>query len=91
MQADEHENFTLLIDATAANTEGLRRLILNKVRRDRVAIRVRLDAETIAAIQMMAVVRVIGDIFDYSSGRDFRILGYTIDTKNKVADLVLWG
>lgn len=91
LQADEHENFTLLIDATAANTEGLRRLNLNKVRRDRVAIRVRLDAETIAAIQIMVVVRVVGDIFDYSGGRDFRILGYTIDTKNKVADLILWG
>ncbi len=89
--ADQFENFTLLVDATAANTEGLHRLNLHKVRRDRVAVTVRLDAATISVIQMMAVVRVIGDVFDYQSGRDFRILGYTIDTKYMTADLVLWG
>ena len=89
--AEEHTSDTLLVDATAANTEGLRRLNLHKVRRDRVALRVRLDEANIGLINMMAVVRVIGDLFDYQSGRDFRILGYTLDTKNMVADLVLWG
>lgn len=89
--ADKYENFTLLIDATAANAEGLRRLNLHKVRRDRVGVRMKVDVESLGLIKMMTVVRLVGNVFDYQSGRDFRILGYTLNTKNMFADLVLWG
>lgn len=89
--AEEYTNYTLLVDASAAATENTRKLNLHKVRRDRVSVRVMLDSETITAITMLAVVRLEGNIFDYSSGRDFRILGYTINAKTASADLVLWG
>lgn len=91
MLADKYENFTLLIDATAANAEGLRRLNLHKVRRDRVGVRMKVDVESLGLIKMMAVVRLIGNVFDYQKGADFVILGYTLNTKSMFADLVLWG
>lgn len=89
--ASELTGSTLLIDATAAQTEATRRLNLYKAERAMYSVRAGLDATTLAAIDLGCVVRLQVDRFGMSAGKDFRVIGFTADYRLSILDLTLWG
>ena len=82
---------TLLIDATAAQTEVDRRRDLYKVRRDLLEVRVRLDAALAAAIDIGNVVSVAVPRFGMTAGKLFLVIGVRTDLRDGRLDLTLWG
>lgn len=82
---------TLLIDATAAQTEATRRLTLYKAERATITARLALDPALLATLDLGAVVRLTLPRFGMSAGRDFRIIGLQPDYRLRVIDVTLWG
>ncbi len=89
--AETLEVETNLADATAAQTEANRLLALYKVRRDTLSVRVALDADLAAAIDLGAVVSVAVPRYGYGSGRLMRVTSIRTDLRNGMLDLTLWG
>lgn len=82
---------TPLVSAASAASEAARRLALYGVRRDRVRVVVRLDAATLAALQLGSVVRLTHPRYGYGDGPLFRILALQLDLRLNRAELLLWG
>lgn len=82
---------TLLIDATAAQTEATRRLTLYKAERATITARLGLDPSLLSTIDLGAVVRLTLPRFGMSAGRDFRVIGLQPDYRLGVIDVTLWG
>lgn len=82
---------TLLIDATAAQTECTRRLTLYKAERATLTARLALDESLISTLDLGAVVRLTLPRFGMSAGRDFRVIGLQPDYKLRLIDVTLWG
>lgn len=87
--AGELEAETLITAAADAASEAARLLALYKVRRDVFDITV--PATTAAGIDLMAVVRVVYARYGMDAGRDFRLIGQTLDLANGNIILSLWG
>lgn len=82
---------TLLIDATAAQTECTRRLNLYKAERATITARLALDASLISSLDLGVVVRLTLPRFGMAAGRDFRVIGLQPDYKLRLIDVTLWG
>lgn len=82
---------TALADATAAQNEATRLLNLYKVRRDTLSVRVALDADLAAAIDLGSVVSVQVPRYGYDSGRLMRVTSIRTDLRGGILDLTLWG
>lgn len=82
---------TPILSQASAASEAARRLALFSVRRDRLKVVVRLDAATLAALQLGRVVRVIHPRYGYQVGPLFRILSMQLDLRLQRAVLILWG
>lgn len=82
---------TLIDDAVAAQQECDRRLALHRLRRDRLIVRVRFDADLAAALDLGATVRLVLPRFGFESGKLFTVIGLDFDAAAGVADLDLWG
>jgi len=82
---------TRLTDATDAATEAARLLTLHKTRRDRFNIRVGMNPDVAAAIQIGSVVQIKMDRFGLGSGKLFRVLGLQIDLRTGLVDMTIWG
>lgn len=76
---------------TDAQTQATRLLALLKVRRDRVKVGAVLSQEKAAAIAIGLTITVITHKLGYAAGRDFVVLGYTLDANTMRVDLDLWG
>lgn len=82
---------TTLADATAAQTEATRLLNLYKVRRDTLSVRVALDADLAAAVDLGSVVSVQVPRYGYNAGRLMRVTSIRTDLRGGILDLTLWG
>ncbi|NKE43376.1 hypothetical protein HB662_01200 [Roseomonas frigidaquae] len=82
---------TLLVHAADAAAERDRQLALRSVRRDRLRIRSRLDADLLAAVDVGAVVRVVQPRWRCDAGRLFVVIGPAIDARISGLDVVVWG
>ena len=82
---------TLLVDATAAQTEATRRLTLYKSRKDRINLKVKVLPGVTDTIDLGNVVTVKIDRFGYTSGKLFRVIGIQPDYRIGTLDLTLWG
>lgn len=82
---------TLLTDESAASAESSRRLAIYKVRRDRINLRVRASTDTVAQIDLGAIVSIQINRFGYNSGKLFRVIGLQPDLSINAIDLTLWG
>lgn len=89
--AETLEVETRIADATAAQNEANRLLALYKVRRDTLSVRVALDADLAAAIDLGAVVSVAVPRYGYTGGRLMRVTSIRTDLRGGVLDLTLWG
>lgn len=89
--APEMQFNTLLINASAAQTECTRRLTLYKTRRDRFEVRAAITVSMAAALDLGAVVQVTHRRFGLSGGKLFRVLGMQHNLQNNRVDLTLWG
>lgn len=74
-----------------ATTQSNRIQTLLGVRRDIVTTTVRLDTDTIPIIEIGSVVNIKTYKLGYSSGKDFVVLGYTLDARLSRATLNLFG
>lgn len=81
----------LLTAAADAATEAARRLGLYKVRRDVIEITVPIAIASAAGVDMMSVIRLIYPRYGCDAGRDFRLIGITLQLGKDVAVLTLWG
>lgn len=66
-------------------------LDLFKVRRDRVSLDCYLASNVIASLQIGSSVKVVTPKLGYSAGRNFLVLGYSVDGRRERATLELWG
>lgn len=82
---------TLLIDATAAQTECDRRLTLYKAERARYDARIALDSALVASIDLGAVVSVTLPRFGMSGGKLLRVIGLRPDLRLNLLDITFWG
>lgn len=86
---------TLLTSSSDASTEAARLLALYKVRRDVFTLPITLEEFSTGnagnALQILDVVRVVLPRFGMDSGRDFRLIGYSIDMQEETCILTLWG
>ena len=82
---------SLLVDATAAQTEATRRLTLYKTRRDRLNLKVKVLPGVTDTIDLGNVITVKVDRFGYGSGKLFRVIGLQPDYRIGTIDLTLWG
>lgn len=82
---------TLLVDATAAQTEADRLLALYKVRRDFVEIDTPLTPEALALLDLGMTVSVVINRFGYDTGRDMVITGMEYNSIRNILILALWG
>jgi hypothetical protein len=80
---------TLFVNKADADAEALRRLNLNKVRRDRIGWPVPLDDA--AGIQIGNVVTIDIPRFGYDGGRKMRVTGRAPDFTRRIMLLSLWG
>ena len=81
---------TLLNSASDAATEATRLLALHGVRRDFVQAEVWLT-EANAAVDLGRVVRLVTPRLGYGAGRDFIVVGITVDGRRQRLTLDLWG
>lgn len=90
--SEEIEYETALRDLADADFQAQRIQELLGVRRDSVLLEVRLDddPDVIDAIEIGTVVNLENYKF-YPSGKDFIVLGYTVDAKRYRVTLELWG
>lgn len=91
LMAPQVEKDTLLTVEANAQTEATRLLTLYKTRRDRLNVRVHLDAATAALVDLGSVVSVTIPRYGYDSGKLFRVLGLQYDARINALDLTLWG
>ena len=89
--AGERAFESLVLDATAAQTEADRLRDLFKVRRDRLRVVVKWDASLAAVVDLGSVVSVAIPRFGYDAGRLFVVIGIENDAANDTAELELWG
>lgn len=82
---------TTLADAAAAQTEATRLLNLYHVRRDTLSVRVALDADLAAAVDLGSVVAVQVPRYGYNAGRLMRVTSIRSDLRGGILDLTLWG
>ncbi len=82
---------TALRSLTDAQTQADRLGALFAVRRDLVQYKGRLDPSIATSIVIGTVVTVISDRLGYAVGRDFVVIGYTLDARTSKATLDLWG
>jgi hypothetical protein len=80
---------TLFVNKADADTETLRRLNLNKVRRDRIVWPVPLDDA--AGIQIGNVLTIDIPRFGYDGGRKMRVTGRAPGFTKRIMSLSLWG
>jgi hypothetical protein len=80
---------TLFANKADADAETLRRLNLNKVRRDRIVWPVPLDDA--AGIQIGNVVTIDIPRFGYDGGKKMRVTGRNPDFTRRIMSLSLWG
>lgn len=89
--SEEFEVETALRDLTQAQTAAERIQTLLGVRRDSTKATVRLDATIASQLELGKVVNLSTYKFGYSAGRNFVLLGYTLDARLSRAELELWG
>lgn len=89
--SSELEIETALRSLTDAQTQADRLGALLAVRRDLVQYKGRLDPTTAASIAIGTVVTVDSYRLGYGAGRDFVVIGYTLDARTSKATLDLWG
>lgn len=82
---------TLLVDATAAQTEATRRLTMYKAERATLTARLGLDPDILTTLDLGNVVRLTLPRFGMDAGRDFRVIGLQPDYRLGVIDITLWG
>jgi hypothetical protein len=82
---------SLLVDATAAQTEATRRLILYKTRRDRLNVKVKVTPGVTDTLDLGNVLTIKINRFGYNAGKLFRIIGIQPDYRTGTLDLTLWG
>lgn len=76
---------------TEAQTQTQRIQELLGVRRDALKLTVRLNPDIVASIQIGTVVNVKSYKLGYSAGKDFIVLGYTLDARLSRVELDLFG
>lgn len=82
----------LLTNDTDAAAEATRRLDLYKVRRDVIDITVPIAVASAAGVDMMSVIRLVYPRYGCDApGRDFRLIGITLQLGKDAAVLTLWG
>lgn len=84
------EKESLLVDATAAQTEATRLLNLYKVNRDLYTVSIALDL-TSTLPDLNNVVNITMNRFGLNSGKLFKIIGIESDYSKNRATLTLWG
>lgn len=82
---------TQIINEADATAEANRRLTLYGSRRDMLQLRVRLDANLSAVIDLGQVITVQLPRYGLSSGKKFLITGIRTDMQNNIFDLTVWG
>lgn len=80
---------TLLTDATDAQDEADRLLVLYKTRRD--YLQVVVDSGYTGGLNLNDVVEMDVERFDWAAGKSFRVLGITEDFATEKTTLSLWG
>lgn len=88
--APEMDGETLFNVAADAQAEADRRLALHKVRRDFTKVVVWLTAAN-AGVDLGKEVRLVTPRLGYSSGRNFTVVGITLDGRRSKVTLDLWG
>jgi hypothetical protein len=89
--AGEETTDTLLTSAVDAATEAARQLNVFKVRRDIYDCPISADIFANNGLKLMDVVQVVSSRYGMSSGKLFRIIGYTFDLANQRVILQIWG
>lgn len=84
------EKASLLIDATAAQTEATRLLALYKVSRDLYTVTIALDL-TATLPDLNDIVKITMSRFSLTSGKLFKVIGIESDYSRNRATLTLWG
>lgn len=82
---------SLFRNKQSAEVMSNRLLTLFQVRRDRVSAELRLDQETVSALNIGKTVKIYSEKLGYDAGANFVILGYTIDAKLNKVSIDLWG
>lgn len=89
--SEEIEITSVLRILTEAQTQAQRIQTLLGSRRDAVKLTVRLNPDVVDSIQIGTVVNVKSYKFGYSAGKDFIVLGYTLDARLSRVELELFG
>mgnify|MGYP007026937583 CR=1 FL=1 len=89
--SEELEIETALRTLAAAETQAVRLQTLLGVRRDTLTATVRLDEITAGAVDIGTVINLISYKLGYSAGKNFIVLGYTLDARLSRVELDLFG
>lgn len=89
--SEELEIETALRTLAAAETQAIRLQTLLGVRRDTLTTTVRLDEITAGAVDIGTVVNLTSYKLGYSMGKNFIVLGYTLDARLSRIELELFG
>ena len=82
---------TQIVNEADATAEANRRLTLYGSRRDMLQLRVRLDANLSALIDLGQVITVQLPRYGLTAGKKFLITGIRTDMQNNIFDLTVWG
>ena len=82
---------TQIVGAADASAEATRRLSMYKARRDMLQIRVRLEPELAASIDLGQIVTVQMPRYGMDAGKKYLLVGIRTDMRNNIFDLTVWG
>jgi len=79
---------TRLISQTSANNEAVRRLNLYKTKRDVYDVKI---PSSLSNNSLMDAILIFSNRFNLASGKNFRLIGQSLNAKDKTMMMTLWG